>query len=90
VKLRNVENMVEIKSPVRLKNLEGKFGVLFKALMAEGSRKELFDTDKMMAINLKKEESIALIDRNEDFWELFRNKKGHYSIRKLNDKRNGA
>jgi len=36
VELSNVEKMVEIKSPVRLKDLEGKFGVLFKVLMAEG------------------------------------------------------
>lgn len=90
MKLRNVKNMVEIKSPVRLKDLEGKFGVLFKALMAEGSKKELFDTDKMVAINLNKKECIAFVDRNDGFWELCRNKRGHYSIRKLKDKRNGV
>jgi len=60
---------------------------LFKVFMTEGLKKELFDTDKMVAINLRKEESIALIDRNDNFWELCRNKKGCYSIRKLKDKR---
>jgi hypothetical protein len=77
--------MVEIKSPVCLKDLEGKFGILFKVIMAEGVKEELFDTDKMVAINLKREERIALIDKNENFWELFRNKKGRYRIRRLRD-----
>lgn len=82
----NVERMVEIKSPVRLKDLEGKFGVLFRLFMAEGQKKVLFDTDKMVAINLKKEECIALIDKNENFWELSRNKRGQYIIRRLKSK----
>jgi len=84
--LVNVEKMVEIKSPVRLKNLEGKFGVLFRVFMAEGQKKVLFDTDKMVAINLKREECIALIDKNENFWELLRNKRGRYTIRRLKNK----
>jgi hypothetical protein len=78
--------MVEIKSPVRLKGLEGRFGVLFNAFMAEGQKKVLFDTDKMVAINLKREECIALIDKNENFWELLRNKSGRYTIRRLKSK----
>jgi hypothetical protein len=86
----NVETMVEIKSPVRLKDLEGKFGILFKMFMAEGQKKVLFDTDKMVAINLKREECIALIDKNENFWELLRNKKGRYCIRRLRDNHYGT
>jgi hypothetical protein len=82
----NVKKMVEIKSPVRLKDLEGKFGILFKVLMAERLKKELFDTDKIVAINLKREECIALIDKNENFWELLRKKKGRYTIRRLKNK----
>jgi len=82
----NVKKMVEIKSPVRLKDLEGKFGILFKVFMADGQKKVLFDTDKMVAINLKREECIALIDKNENFWELLRNKRGRYTIRRLKSK----
>jgi len=86
----NVKKTVEMKSPVRLKDLEGKFGILFKVLMAEGQKKEIFDTDKVVAINLKREECIALIDKNENFWELLRNKNGHYSIRRLKGKHFGT
>jgi len=46
-----MRKQIEIKSPVRAKDLEGKFHVLFKALVgADGSRKELFDTDKMVTL----------------------------------------
>jgi len=36
-----VEKMVEIKSPIRLKDLECKLGILFKLLVAGASKKEL-------------------------------------------------
>lgn len=47
--------------------------------MVEGQKKVLFDTDKMVAINLKKEKCIALIDKNE-LLGAFKKQKGttHY------------
>jgi len=82
--------MVEIKSPVKLKDLEGKLGVLFKSLVAGVSNKELLDTEKMIAINLKREESIVLMDRDDNLWELFKNKKGRYNLKKLKGKQHGT
>jgi len=79
--------MVEIKAPVKLKDLECKLGVLFKSLVAEVLKKELVDTEKMVAINLKKGESVVLMDRNDDFWKLSRNGKGQYHLKKLNGKK---
>jgi hypothetical protein len=79
-----MRKQIEIKSPVRAKDLEGKFHVLFKTLVgADGSRKELFDTDKMVTLNLKKGEGIALIDEKGRFWELYRNSKGRYFLKRL-------
>lgn len=77
---------MEIQSPVKLKDLEGRLGIVFKLLTGEGFKKELFDTDKIVTINLKKEESIVLMDRNDNLWELFKNKKGRYNLRKLKGK----
>jgi len=75
--------MVKIKSPIRLKNLEGTLGVFFRCFLARGSKRELLDTDKMITIDLKKGESIVLMDRNDDFWELSRNEKGHHHLKRL-------
>jgi len=58
--------------------------------MVEVSKKQLFDNDKMVAINLKKEESIVFMDRNDNLWELFRNKKGRYFVRRLEDRKHGT
>ena len=44
----------------------------------------------MVAINLKKEESIVFMDRNDNLWELFRNKKGRYFVRRLGDRKHGT
>jgi hypothetical protein len=78
--------MVEIKSPVRLKDLEAKAGISFKALIgAKGSKTELYDTDKMLIMNLKKGECIVYVDRKDNIWELYRNEKGRYNLRKLKD-----
>ena len=80
----NVKRMVKIKSPVRLKDLEGKVGVSFKALLGiEGSKKELYDSDRMLLISLEKGESVAFLDNNNDVWELSRSDKGRYNLRKL-------
>ncbi|MGA2682074.1 MAG: hypothetical protein ABSF44_09790 [Candidatus Bathyarchaeia archaeon] len=76
--------MVEIKAPVRLKDLEGKAGIAFKALLGvEGSKKELYDNDRMLIINLGKGECIAFIDGENKIWELSRTTKGRYTLRKL-------
>jgi len=64
--------------------LEGTLGVLFRFFAARGSKRELLDTDKMIAIDLKKGESVVLMDRNDDFWELSRNGKGQHHLKRLN------
>ena len=63
-----METMVEIKSPIRVKDLEGKAGVAFKALLGlEGTKKELYDIDRLLIINLDKDESIAFFTRKTTF-----------------------
>ena len=62
--------MVSIKSPVRVKDLEGKVGLAFKALLGiEGSKKELYENDKMLVINLEKGECVAFMDSENCIWE---------------------
>ena len=79
-----VETMVEIKSPIRVKDLEGKAGVAFKALLGlEGTKKEIYDNDRLLIINLDKGECIAFLDKEDNIWELFRNRRGRYNLRKL-------
>jgi hypothetical protein len=81
-----MRKQIEIKSPVRAKDLEGRFHVLFNTLVgADGSRKEIFDTDKMVTLNLKKGEAIALIDEKGRFWELYRNEKGRHTMERLDE-----
>ena len=76
--------MVSLKSPVRVRDLEGKAGLAFKALLGiEGSKKELYDNDKMLVINLEKGECIAFMDSQSCVWELSRNNKGRDNLRKL-------
>lgn len=76
--------MVEIKSPIRVKDLEGKAGVAFKALLGlEGTKKELYDNDRLLIINLDKGESIAFLDKEDNLWELSRSRRGRYNLRKL-------
>ncbi len=76
--------MVQIKSPVRLRDLEGKAGICFKSLLGlEGAKKEVYDSDRMMIISLEKGESIAFIDKADNIWELSRSIKGRYNLRKL-------
>lgn len=76
--------MVSIKSPIRVKDLEGKVGLAFKALLGiEGSKKELYDNDKILVINLEKGECVAFMDSENCIWELSRSIKGRYSLRRL-------
>jgi hypothetical protein len=74
--------MVEIKAPIKLKDLECKLGVLFKLFVVEFSKKELLD-DEIIMISLKREESIVLMDGNDNLWELFKNRKGRYNLKRL-------
>ncbi len=72
---------------MKLKDLEGKAGIGFKALLGlEGSKRELYENDRMLIINLKKGECIAFLDKEEKIWELSRNKQGRYKLRKLKDR----
>ncbi len=76
--------MVSIKSPIRVKDLEGKVGLAFKALLGiEGLKKELYDNDKLLVVNLEKGECVAFMDSENCIWELSRNVKGRYSLGKL-------
>jgi len=76
--------MVDFKSPIRVKDLEGKVGLAFKALLGvEGAKRELYDNDKLLIINLKRNECVAFMDLENCLWELSRNSKGRYSLRKL-------
>ncbi len=76
--------MVSIRSPIRVRDLEGKFGLVFKALLGiEGIKKELYDNDKLLVINLEKGESVAFMDNENCLWELSRSPKGRYALRKL-------
>ena len=76
--------MVSIKSPVKVKDLEGKVGLAFKALLGmEGSKKRNSDSDKMLVITLDKGECVAFIDSENCIWDLSRSIKGRYSLRKL-------
>ena len=76
--------MVEIKSPIRVKDLEGKAGVVFKALLGlEGAKRELYDSDRLLLIKLDKGDCIAFLDREDNIWELSRSSKGRYSLRRL-------
>jgi len=40
---------------------------------------------KMVTLNLKKGECIALIDEKSRFWELYRNEKGLYILKRLDE-----
>ncbi len=76
--------MVEIKSPANIKEIEGKLGVSFIGVAGKGERRELYDTDKLVTIKLKKGESIVLVDNQNRIWELRRSKKsGYHNLRNL-------
>jgi hypothetical protein len=74
--------MVKIKSPLRSKNLDvggnvkGIFGI-------HGKDIQVFDNDRMVILNLKKGERLAVFDKNDKPWELSRDAKGRLSWRKL-------
>ena len=76
--------MVKIRSPIRVKDLEVKAGTMFKALLGiQASKKELFDNDRMLILDLEKGESIAFLDKDDNVWELSRNARGRHNLRRL-------
>jgi hypothetical protein len=78
--------MVELKSPTNIKEIEGRLGVTFKwfGIGGKGGKKELYDTDKLVAIKIKKGEAIVLFDSQDRIWELSRSKKrGYHNLRNL-------
>jgi hypothetical protein len=79
-----VETLVEIRSPIRVKDLEGKAGVAFKALLGlEGIKKELYDSDRLLIINLKKGGVYSFLGQGYNIWELSRSRWGRYNLRRL-------
>jgi len=80
----SVKQMVEIKSPTNIKEMEGKLGVSFRGIAGKGERRELYDSDKLVTIKLERGEAIVLIDNQNRIWELSRSKKrGYYNLRNL-------
>jgi hypothetical protein len=79
--------MVKILSPTYLKSAKSWVAVLCRLLMAKNLKKEFFNTDKVVVIALKKKESVAFVDRNDDLWELFRNSEGRYVVKRLRDRK---
>jgi hypothetical protein len=74
--------MVKIKSPLRAKdldvgaNVKGFFGM-------SASKVDVFDNDRLIILNLKKGERVAVFDKNDKPWELSKDSKGRLSWRKL-------
>jgi len=76
--------MVKIKSPVQVKDIDVSFGTIVKGLFGIGASKvDVFDNDRMVILNLKKGERVAVFDKDDNVWELSRNSKGRLNRRKL-------
>jgi hypothetical protein len=74
--------MVKIKSPLRSKDLD--FGADVKGLFGiHGKAIDVFDSDRMVILNLKKGERLAVFDKSDKPWELSRDSKGRLNWRKL-------
>jgi hypothetical protein len=74
--------MVKIKSPLRSKNWDA--GADIKGLFrAYGKEIQVFDNDRMVILNLKIGERLAVFDKNDKPWELSRDGKGRLNWRKL-------
>jgi hypothetical protein len=80
--------IVEMKSPIRSKKiLKEKLASFSKPFWGRGSRKEFYDSDRMLIITLEKGVCIEFLDRDDNIWELSRNAKGRYNLRKLKSAR---
>lgn len=74
--------MVKIHSPVQSKNSDVRAGI--KGLFhINGKDIRVFDNDRMIIMNLKKGESVAVFDKNNQPWELSRDSQGNFNYRKL-------
>jgi hypothetical protein len=83
----SVGRMVKIVSPARLRSWKVRFAVFWRLLEGKVCRREIVDVDRVVAIDLRREESIALMDRNDQMWEVFKNRKGRYVVRRLRERR---
>jgi hypothetical protein len=76
--------MVKIKSPMQVKDLDVSVGTKMKWLFGiRASKVDIFDNDRMVILDLKKGERVAVFDKDDNVWELSRNTKGRLNRRKL-------
>jgi hypothetical protein len=74
--------MVNIRSPLRSKNLD--VGADIKGLLGFHRKGvNVYDNDRMVILNLKKGERLAVFDKNDKPWELSRDANGRLNWRKL-------
>lgn len=74
--------MVKIKSPLRSRDLD--VGADIKGLLGfHGKGVNVYDNDRMVILNLKKGERLAVFDKSDKPWELSRDAKGRLNWRKL-------
>ena len=75
--------MVNIRSPLRSKDLDVGAGI--KGLFGvHGKDVNVYDNDRMVILNLKKGERLAVFDKNEKKpYELSKDEKGRLNWRKL-------
>ena len=74
--------MVKIKSPLRSKDLN--VGADIKGLLGfHGQGVNVYDNERMVILNLKKGERLAVFDKNNKPWELSSDAKGRLNWRKL-------
>ena len=74
--------MVKIKSPLRVQDFNT--GIDVKGILGlKGSKMDVYDNDRMVILNLKKGERLAVFDKNDKPWELSRDVKGRLKWRKL-------
>jgi hypothetical protein len=74
--------MVTINSPLRSKNSEASADIK-RFLHINGKDVRVFDNERMVVMNLKKGECVAIFDKNNKPWELSRDEKGRLNWRKL-------
>jgi hypothetical protein len=70
--------MVKLSSPTRSKDRK----LSIRKLLGLNTS-DKFDNDRMLVVDLKKGDAIALIDRKDNVLELSRNKQGHFGVKEL-------
>jgi hypothetical protein len=81
-----VVKVVKVTSPARLKVVKIRFAIFWRLFEGRICKKDIMDTNRVVAIDLKREEAIVLMDRNDQMWEIFKNKKGRHIVRRLRDR----